>query len=1261
MTKLRFCLSFLCVFVLVAGALAQVQNGQFTGTVTDPSGAAIANAKVTVTNVGTNLSVTSTTNSAGLYTAKELPVGTYKITVEAPGFKTGSNTNLVLNAGSIQRADFKMQLGQAREVVEVSGEVSAVNTEDSKLANIVDSTQVANLPLNGRNIYDLIQMAPGAVNVRGVVSENGANTVVNGLRENFNGFLINGSSNKGLSGGAVNQPIEDTVQEFQQLTLNMSAQYGNSAGSSTNIVTKAGTNSFHGSGWEFNRNDYFDANNFFNNHTDTPRQALRFNQFGGTFGGPILKDKLFFFLSYQDSRFRESAPPTTVTVESPQFRQAVISALPNSTAALLYGNFPATVTGTPHTLEDGSVVDLNSYISNEFGDSGLLDAAHYLCPDTVGTPLIAARMQSLLGVTAADVAALSSPTFTAAGPCSSIPGLQAGTFPRTGVPLLYDTVAINGSQNQTYTGSGNLFNGWELQGRIDYNFTSKDRLFAQLAWNRLTDKFGFPNTVSNSNGRGPGFTNPAIAKSPNGQVSYVHTFSPTILNEFRAGYTLNITGDVTTALPGVPDIRLDDGSMGFGSYAGYPQTFHENIYSYSDLVSISHGKHNFKIGADFRRNLENSEFNVARPSYYFFDQLYFAADSPYTQTAGVDPGIISGTPAHLASNFRHWRNLEMGAYFQDDWKVTRNLTLNLGIRYDLYTRHNELNNQVTTFIRGPGQNFIDNLTTGAGQIKDASVPCTDPQAQIAGVCGPGGFTTAKSLGKGDHNNFGPRVGFAWDMFGNAKTSLRGGFGVSYEGTLYNPLSNSRWNLPFYSFNSANNALVGDVNTVIYGPYVCNPTCQPDTVTAPTFAGPPTNPNQGFGAQATGNLTGWDPANPNLAILTGIVFPQGLRDPYVYNYYLGVQHEILPKLVVEANYVGTTGHKLFRAQNVNRSPGERLPEGLCATDNFGRRLCSQIDTVNDPGNAVGRLNPNFGTLRVWQNNVNSNYNALQLALKKQASHGMVFNLNYTWSHAIDGGSTWHSGSTSSNGAGAGEGYTTDVTLPQIDRGNSIFDIRQRLVANYVWELPWYRSQPGVIGHILGGWVYNGIISWQTGAHWEPWTFTNGGDPVGSIANGSGGACTQADIDNHNCFNSGGDFNLDGVRNDRPNVAANNFTPSHDQWADGWGSDFKFNGTGGASANGFFSSPCLACVGSEGRNTFVGPSFVSWDTSLFKNIKITERVGMQFRAEAFNVLNHTNFQLPGAGGSTNNRTNSGSFGQAGGTFNPRNLQFGLKISF
>jgi len=1250
MKKLQFCLVLFSVLVLALGALAQVQNGQFTGIVTDPSGAAIANAKVTVTNMGTNLAVSTTTNQTGLFTANQLPIGSYKITVEAPGFKTASSTNLELNAGTIQHADFKLTVGQTQEVVEVSGEVQAVNTEDSKLASTVTSTQVENLPLNGRNVYDLIQLSPGAVNVRGVMSEAGANTVVNGLRENFNGFLINGASNKGLSGGNVTTPIEDSVQEFQELTLNMSAQYGNSAGSVTNLVTKGGTNSFHGSAWEFNRNDVFDANTFFGNHTDTARQALRFNQFGGTFGGRIIKDKLFFFLSYQDNHFRESAPPSTVSVESPEWRQAVINTLPNSTAALLYKSFAPTVVGTPTpnttAVLGSSFVDLNTYVtSGDFSGSGLTSFASLLCPDN-SNAAIAASFAALAGVTAADQAAMTG--------CSSIPGIQAGAFPRTGVPFLHNTIALNGSQSQINTSEGNLRNGWEGSARIDYNPTSKDRLSFNLEWNRFPDSFGFPNTTSNSNGRGAGFLNPVLAKSPNGQVSFIHTFSPTVLNEFRAGYALNVTGDVSTALPGVPDIRFDDGSMGFGSYAGYPQVFHENIYSYSDLVSISHGKHSFKIGADIRRNIENSEFNVARPSYYFFDPMFFAADAPYTQSAGVDPGILSGTTAHLASNFRHWRNVEVGAYFQDDWKATRNLTLNLGLRYDLYTRHTELNDQVTTFIKGPGNSIIDNISTGTGQIKDASVPCTDQQAQIAGVCGPGGFTTASTLGKGDHNNFGPRVGFAWDVFGDAKTSLRGGFGVAYEGTLYNPLSNSRWNLPYYSFNSATNSLGGDVNTVIYGPYTgtcaTGGTCTPDPLATPTFTGPATNPNQGVGAQAVGNLTGWDASNPNLATLTGIVYPEGIKDPYVYNYFLGVQREIMPKLIVEANYVGTTAHKLFRAENVNRIPGGRLPEGSCVIDNLGRQLCSQIQspTLTSPGNAFGRLNPNFGTLRVWENVVNSNYNALQLSLKKQATHGITFNLNYTWSHAIDEGSTWHSGATSSNGPGAGEGYTTDPTAPGLDRGNSIFDIRHRLVANYVWQLPWYQSQQGVIGHILGGWQYNGIISWQSGAHWEPWDGRQ--RTLNTAPDGSGATCVASDVAAGNCFNIGGDYNLDGQKNDRPNSTVTNFTPSSAQWADGW-----------ANAGTLFSTPCLGCVGNLGRNTFVGPSFVSWETNLFKNIRVTERVNLQLRAEAFNVLNHTNFLLPGAFGATNNQINRPSFGQAGGTFNPRQMQFGVKVQF
>src|ERR1700730_16227324 len=348
MNTLRACLVYFSLLVLVLGAAAQIQNGQFSGTITDPSGADISVAKVTVTNMGTNLAITTTSNDTGLYTVKELPVGNYRITAEMKGFKTSTDTNVVLNAGTIARVDFKMELGQTREVVEVTGESAIVNTEDSKLASTVNSSQIASLPLNGRNVFDLIQLAPGAANVNHVMSEFGHNTVVNGVREDFNGFMLNGVANKDLSGGEINVPIVDTVQEFQMVTLNMSAQYGNSAGSVTNVVSKGGTNQLHGGAFEFIRNSALDANNFLlSGRVKNP--PLRFNQFGGSLGGPIFKDKLFFFAAYQGDRFITRAPPSTTIAESPEWRSAVALANPNSVAALLYSKFKPSVDIGPST------------------------------------------------------------------------------------------------------------------------------------------------------------------------------------------------------------------------------------------------------------------------------------------------------------------------------------------------------------------------------------------------------------------------------------------------------------------------------------------------------------------------------------------------------------------------------------------------------------------------------------------------------------------------------------------------------------------------------------------------------------------------------------------------------------------------------------------------------------------------------------------------------------------------------------------------
>ncbi|HLX82878.1 MAG TPA: TonB-dependent receptor [Terriglobales bacterium] len=1261
--------------LFVLPSAAQVQYGQFAGIVTDPTGAAIASAKVTAINSATGLSVSATTNSSGNYAAKELPVGSYKLTVEATGFKTESSTSVTVNAGTIAHVDFKLQIGKASEIVEVTGAASQINTEDSKLSTTVSSAEIANLPLNGRNVYDLMQQAPGAVNVNGTMLEAGHGTVVNGVREDFNGFLINGVSNKDLSGGVNNTPIQDTVEEFQQLQLNMSAQYGSSAGSVNNLVTKSGTNQIHGSVWEYLRNSAMDANEYFVNQQGAPKPPLRFNQFGGTFGAPIIKDKLFVFGAYQGDRFKTTGLPGTITVESPAWEQAVQAGSPNSVAALLYKNFAPSVAGT-------QLQTLDQFVPGSSLNSAIPDYTGYLCNSA-----IAAKLIPIIGVTAQDVANAAQPN-NPLGNCALAVTPQAPgvTFSRSASSFLNTSTAVFGAQAQVL---GNLINGNEGMGRVDYNWSSNNRMYVAMNYDHNTDSFGGLNCNNNCT---RGFKNPNNDYFQNAQFSWVHTFSPTVLNEFKLGYTQNNT-QIAPNLPGVPQITFTDNVTGFGSYSGYPQAFKDHEYSYGDLVSISHGNHNIKVGADLRRNLENSVFNVARPNYYFSDPLFFAADTPGGQAAGVDPDLCTAVPCttstlnaspnpELRDNVRHWRNWEVGAFAQDDWKATKRLTLNLGLRWDFYKRHTEEDNLATTFKFGPGSTLAQQVASANSPLGSAGCnPATIiPDTQtLAGVCGPGGFAASSSLGPNQFHDFGPRVGFAWDVFGNGKTSVRGGFGISYEGTLYNPLSNSRWNLPYYSFNAVG-SLEGIPGTIVYGPSNCagvtpgTPVC-PASGAAPTFtgAGNANNPGQGVGAQAVGNLSGWFSGNIDAALLTGFVPPQGLKDPYVYNFFFGIQREIAPKIVVEANYVGTAGHRLFRSQQLNRQIGGGLPEGSCVTNNLGNNVCSLVDnTIGSTGapiNPAGVPNPNYGVLREWQNANNSNYNALQLSLRKQMSHGFTANVNYTYSHTIDNGSSWHDSATSAAGGAGGDGYSTDTNDPGLDRGNSVFDIRHRLVLNYVYQLPG-QNLHGVMGAIAGGWSLNGIWSFQSGPHWSPYVRLTGATLVEP---GTGNPCSAADVSGGNCINTGGEWSLDGQFPgvDRPDSSVQNFSPSRSTWAHGWPANtpggFSFlsgNAPANYSAPGFptLSAPCLACVGNLGRNTFVGPGQWSADMTLAKVFKLTERFNLKFEAAAFNIFNRANFILSnGSAFSQHNSLDDPLFGEAGGTLNARNLQVGLKVQF
>jgi hypothetical protein len=309
------------------------------------------------------------------------------------------------------------------------------------------------------------------------------------------------------------------------------------------------------------------------------------------------------------------------------------------------------------------------------------------------------------------------------------------------------------------------------------------------------------------------------------------------------------------------------------------------------------------------------------------------------------------------------------------------------------------------------------------------------------------------------------------------------------------------------------------------------------------------------------------------------------------------------------------------------------------------------------------------LRQWANANNSNYNGLQLSIKKQMTHGVLFNANYTWSHSIDNGSSWHDAATTAAGAAAGDGYSTDVINPGLDRGNSVFDIRHRLTLNYVWMLPG-QNLHGIEGYAIGGWTLNGIWSFQSGAHWSPYAHLTGPDLVES-SNGTV-ACTAADVNSGGCENLGGEWTLDGQFPgiDRPDSSVSHFSQKRSAWENGWPANtpngfsfFSSTAPANYSVAGYptLSAPCIACVGTLGRNTFTGPGQWSADMTLGKNFRLTERFNLKFEASAFNIFNRANFLLATTGGGANNSLDNPLFGEAAGTLDGRDLQLGLKLIF
>ncbi|HEV2176162.1 MAG TPA: carboxypeptidase-like regulatory domain-containing protein [Terriglobia bacterium] len=1248
--RFQHCLwELVCLTALTAGTLfGQGTSGTITGVVADPSGAVVPHASVTITNQATGVKYDLKTNGAGVYFITSVLPGTYSIGVTATGFKSYENHNQALSVDQTLRLDIKLEVGAATQTVTVEAGAPLVNTEAGRMSSLVTATQINNLPLNGRNIYQLMQLVPGAVNSTSVDFESntgGVQTNINGGRANFNGFLFDGVSNKGLSGGSNAQPSPDFVQEFRIETNNFDAQYSNSAASITDVSTKSGSNQFHGDAYEFFRNDVLNARNFFDGAT---KSEFRMNQFGATLGGPIKKDKLFFFGGYEGERFRTASPFLQFT-ESPAFQQAVESAVPNSVAALLYKDFPgpaptsglttvgdlvnadvtggdigasltAPYAGTANLNGDPFLGYLDPCFLNTFVGIGGSANIPSLPGVTWGNPQsFANTAAALFGVTPAQNAQITS-NIASACPGSGLvaPAVQAGAISSSAIAEGFANAA------GPTRAKGVFYNGDQFVARLDYQ-GDKNRMFGRGYF--LVQKN--PNVSPVTGIRG--FTAPASFSFPGVAYSWVRSLSPTAVNEFEAGFIRNQSSITPTPSQfGVPNIGFDSGEPSFGAYNGYPQFFNEDVFNFKDMVSLQKSNHSLKVGGELKRNYENSEFDVGRPSYGFADPVFFANDLPYIQAAGVNPELTSGLAAHIDTNIRAWRNYELGFFGQDDWKVTHNLTLNLGLRWDFFSPHTEKYNQATQFVFGPGTDPTSRLASVNCETFTSSgclLPFGDTNTPN------GGFTPASSLFPSRYGNFAPRLGFAWDPFGTGKTSVRGGAAISYEGTFYNALSNSRWNLPFYSFNEACPVFCGIPGLPTYGPTSATGT---PTGAAPTFSGAPANIGQGPGGLGfNGNIEGWLSANPDLAVLTGIPSPT-YKLPYTEQFFLGIQHQLSNSTVLEVNGVGTLSRHLFWAEDPNRVVGgKQRPVGTVFDPCTGT-----FDTAVTP-----TINPCFGHLRTWETSVNSSYWALQATLNRKFSRGLAFQTAYTWSHSIDLRSSWHaltSGGSATDNNGVGEsGYSSDPNNLQLEQASSLFDIRHRLVSSIEWDLPWDKSQQGFAGHVLGGWTTNAVISLQSG-----FPFTVGASK---------------------------DFSGTGIRAQRPDTPSfgnsKSFSPS-DFEAGSAGSSglsvFQALGPAGGSTCataattgclGAFPIPVPGTVGNLGRNTFRGPGFAETDFSLFKRVNFSSNEAryFEFRAEFFNLFNRTNLNPPVA------NLTSGSFGLATSASDPREIQFGLKLYF
>jgi len=1073
------CLLALLV-VTAASASAQTFRGIILGTVTDMSGGTVPGATVTIKNVDTGLTRTVTTSDDGNYSAPELPIGNYSVTVEKQGFKTGLISGIKVEVSTERRADVTLQTGQLSQKVEVLGEqLPMVEATSNTLGGLVESNVVENLPVNGRDYQKLILLVPGAASGPDAITDSAGSygTVsVNGARGRSNNYLLDGTDmNDGYrndpainEGGVFSTPATilpiEAIAEVH-VASNFEAEYGRSAGAAINIVTKSGTNDWHGVGFDFLRNTDLNARNFFDLASVGPQQPFHLNQFGGNIGGPIVHNRTFFFVDYEGVRETgaESSPGCVPTAADITNNTPTGGIDPVIQKLLALNPWPAATNPNVDCYANGgSNVTIATPFSNRV-DNGIVKIDHNFNKDNLLTG------RYYIG----DSSQLFPLALTGGG---DLPNYNTST------PTRVQLISIS-------------FVSVLSPSIVDE---------ARVGWNRFAEGFypqdrSFDPSSIGLDTVGPG--------TPNSSV------------EFPNGNPYNF-GMPVISVSGLPQL---------GSDKGDPRQRVDTNWHFIDNISWKAGKHDIKFGYEFRRTSVSQIFNRAfRGKLAFSSLATFLAGTP-------EPSIFSSRQGAGDTNRNTFENSH-AFYLQDSYRVRRQFTVNVGLRYDYF---------------------------GITQEKHDMFTNVDPTTGVVFPVGSG------RLYQPDYKNWAPRVSVAWDVTGHQKTVVRAGYGIFYDATSQDMFLG---HLPFSTLFDPGPAYSGlpGVGQILIGTPATNASgiALPFALNQPVFTNYSPMPD----------AFGIDPH---------------IRTPYMENYNLNLQQQLSRHMALQVGYVGSEGHKLLDFIDINQPSFAQIWAADCAG-------VVPLPAVGQPCPGPGGFIQDFNVPRrltgissynyiYWQQSAaKSDYNSLQVSYRIDNWHGFTSAFNYAWSHSID---------TASDG----EDYVpnaaqpSDSTQPQLNRGNSNFDVRNRFTWNFIYQFP---NQKGRFQRLTNGWGLNGILTVQSGM------------PFHMIL----------EYDDYD--GSGTDF-------PKPDVIGPlqyNFSdPSHFLNL----SSFAVPCTPLASG---FDGTAYSCVpgtrhfGNEGRNSLVGPPFRQLDFSIYKNTNITERLKLELRFEFYNLFNHPNFSNP-----------------------------------